>query len=217
VLQEIFLQPGRGEAVTPGAGKCRDKCLGEGQGENAPRFLALSPSWKASWKAERLGCWHHTPQGDLILLHLSEYGGWTALDTSIMMSCSQPTSGQPWSLTHLPGRTESKPTGAHPPCTLCTMGAISGSPHIIHPACLGRTFGCWQSPRAVGNAILCLKAAYPPRDELRPDVPKSKAAFGSVGRVPAMCTPSSKQHRRDPGMNMFTDRLLLCWPGFLRK
>lgn len=31
-------------ALTPGAGKYRDKCLGEGKGENAPRLLALGPS-----------------------------------------------------------------------------------------------------------------------------------------------------------------------------
>lgn len=114
MLQEIFLEPGCGEAVTPGAGKCRDKRLGEGKRENAPRLLALSPSWMARWKPERLGCRDRIPRGDVILLHPSECGGWTALDTSTMMSCSQPTSGQQWSLTHPPGRTESRSTGAHP-------------------------------------------------------------------------------------------------------
>lgn len=92
-MQEIFLQPGCGEAVTPGAGKRRDKCRGEGKGENTPRFPALSPSWKANWKSERLGCRGRIAQGDLILPHLSECGGWTALDTSTMMSCSHPSSG----------------------------------------------------------------------------------------------------------------------------
>ena len=97
------------------------------------------------------------------------------------------------------------------------MGAISGSPHVIRPACLGRTLGCWQSPRAAGNTTLRSNAADPPTDELRPDVPEQKAAFGGAGRVPALCAPSCEQRRKDPGINMFTDRLLLCWPGFLRK
>lgn len=54
MLQEIFLQPDGGEAGTPRAGKRRNKCLGEGKGDDAP-------SWKASWKTERLGCRDHIP------------------------------------------------------------------------------------------------------------------------------------------------------------
>lgn len=52
--------------------------------------------------------------GDVTLLHSSECGRWTAMDTSTMMSSSQLTSGQRWSLMCLSGGTESKPAGAHP-------------------------------------------------------------------------------------------------------
>lgn len=144
-MQEIFLQPGCREAVTPGAGECRDKCLGEGKGENAPRFPISESQLEGKLETRETGLQgpyttgrSHPPA--------PECGGWTALDTSTMMSCSQLTSGQRWSLTRLPGRTESQSTGAH--------HAHHGSnqrlsPH--HPPCLPwENFGLLATAKSRG-------------------------------------------------------------------
>lgn len=70
-------------------------------------------------------------------------GGWTALDTSPIMSCSQLSSEQWWSLTQLPGRAEPESPSAHP--MLCTPQEQSAA----HPT--SPMLPALGEPQAVGN------------------------------------------------------------------
>lgn len=106
MLQEIVLQPGRGEATAPGAGKRGDKRLHEGRGENpqGPWCLVLSGRQAGEWSSRAVG-----PQGALPPAPFCVCKGSGCVTT---MPCLSPPLDMGKSSHVSPA--EPKPTGASP-------------------------------------------------------------------------------------------------------
>lgn len=108
---------------------------------------------------------------------------------------------------------EPSPSPPVPPCTPCHGCYQQLSPHL--PCLPWDDPGCWGLPRATGNVTPGWNVPTAVTDTPCPGVPAQGSAQRCGLGASAALLPARR--RRAPGINMFTDRLLLCWPGFLRK